>query len=135
MFFPRFIATWTSSPGTSPKTDSGAGLTHCSRTCRALRCSSIPRLRPSQFHRWSLARIRTSTECSRASPGMLLPVILDSIFDAVEFNLTANSFASASSSRSHRGGGFPQAIRIPLFSILLEQRFGSHQKSSTNDQT
>ncbi len=47
--------------------DSGVGLTHCSRTCRVSRCPSILRMWLSQFQRWSLARIRTSTAGCRAS--------------------------------------------------------------------
>ncbi len=42
--------------GRSPKRDSAVGFTHCSNTWRTVRRSSIRRMCPSQFQRWSLAR-------------------------------------------------------------------------------
>ncbi len=73
--------------GTSPKSDSAVGLTHCSNTWRTVRRSSIRRMCPSQFQRWSLARRAMSIEGSRASSAIGLPDILESILDPVAFNL------------------------------------------------
>ncbi len=86
----------------SPRIDSGVRLKHCSRTCRVWRCPSILRMWSSQFQRWSLARITTSTEGCRASSAMVLPVILDRILDAVEFSLRRTAWVSFQLSQRYR---------------------------------
>ncbi len=57
--------------GTSPKIDSGVGLTQIISTCRNTRCSSRRRMWLSQFHRLSLARMTTSSVGLRAYSSFL----------------------------------------------------------------
>ncbi len=74
-------------PGTSPKGESGIGLTQFRSTCCIIRCSSRRRTWPSQFHRLFLARITASNISSRDSSAIVLLVILDSILDTAPCGL------------------------------------------------
>ncbi len=86
---------------------------------------------PSQFYRWSLARIRTSTEGSRASSGRLLPVILDSIFDAVEssflYDITLHIKAGDMVITAAVAAGVQIVIVIPLLACAIYRLWDGSQ--------
>ncbi len=90
----------------SPKTDSCVGLTQLKNMRWANRRSSILTICPSQFHRRSLARIRTYTAGILASS---LPLICDGVWERVKFIFPAHflgclpRFVVVQESWNHRG--------------------------------
>ncbi len=93
----------------SRKSDFALVLTHCSNTWRTLRRSSMRRVCPSQFQRWSLARRAISINGSRASSAINLPDTLESIFVPLRFPFVGA--ASVDDDFPTRADEIPQLVR------------------------